>query len=415
MVIKYRLDDSTIKGETFFRSLENDYPQLDWHDTAKKSYNMKCHWGQKKLLFSEIEFLSLIAKHHSLNKFLVVYVGSANGIHINLFKEMFPELQWLLYDGAPFQIPPHKNFIIKTGNEGFFTDDTVVEVLKIANGREIIFISDIRLDPKEDLIYNDMLSQQRWAIMLNAQAIMLKMRLPFTYSNQGERSIDPSIRDRLDETRYDKKIQDKIIVPSEKGQSNDVLYLDGKIQFQIYAPSFSIETRLITFPTNGKYQMKYYNAYLYESQMLYFNEIDRAKMTFKYHDSHKVKDHIIGFDDGYDSTAEYIIVEQYLTNYKKVQPTFDLVVKELYYIDYSLRKLTKRSLIDCNKITVNKYLKFDKPSSFERKVILKDIQKYQNMISNSLKEQKEKIKYWIQSNKGILSNKQYQEQLQYYS
>ena len=58
------------------------------------------HWGQRKLLFSEIEFLTL---YGHLAK-TVVYAGAAPGTHINyLSKELFPEHKWVLVDPAPFR------------------------------------------------------------------------------------------------------------------------------------------------------------------------------------------------------------------------------------------------------------------------------------------------------------------------
>jgi hypothetical protein len=415
MTIKYRLSKDTVKGSQFFRSLTQDYPQLDWHDTPKTSYGIKCHWGQRKLMFSEIEFLALVAKKHDLKDFLVVYVGSACGIHLNIFKRMFPSVQWLLYDGAKFSIKPHSNFIIREGTKGFFTDDTVQEVLEIANGRKILFISDIRLSTNEDRILDDMLSQQRWAIMLDAEAIMLKMRLPYSYPTKNNaRQVHDSIRNRLDDTRTDAKIKDKLVLPPKSKNPLDVLYLDGAVQLQLYAPNFSTETRLISFRDNGKYRMRYYDAYKYEAQMLYFNENDRVKTTFKHHDSDKIKDHIVGVDDGYESMAEYIIIEQYLQHVKKVKPTFEHVLQELYLVDSELRHLTKRSFIDCNEYTTNKYSREEKLHQTEKQRINSMTKDHSRMIQQSLQEQLSKIRGYIKNCTGILKKEQYEEQLKFY-
>ena len=61
-----------------------------------------------------------------------------------------------------FDIKEDENFIIKTDKDGWFDDDKINQVLEIANGRKILYISDIRLSDeefkiKENLIYEDML------------------------------------------------------------------------------------------------------------------------------------------------------------------------------------------------------------------------------------------------------------------
>lgn len=57
------------------------------------------HWGQRKLLLSEIEFLTTHAKPGQL----VIYAGAAPGNHVPfLAEQLFPHLRFLLVDPAPF-------------------------------------------------------------------------------------------------------------------------------------------------------------------------------------------------------------------------------------------------------------------------------------------------------------------------
>ena len=47
-----------------------------------------CHWGQRKLLLSEVEFFTTF--FDPLASALVIYAGAAPGHHIPLLSEMFP-------------------------------------------------------------------------------------------------------------------------------------------------------------------------------------------------------------------------------------------------------------------------------------------------------------------------------------
>lgn len=59
------------------------------------------HIGQRKLLVSEILFMTL----HGAKARTVVYIGAAGGQHIPALCEMYPEHRFLLYDPAPFSRP----------------------------------------------------------------------------------------------------------------------------------------------------------------------------------------------------------------------------------------------------------------------------------------------------------------------
>lgn len=57
------------------------------------------HWGQRKLLLSEIEFLTLFSEPGVT----VVYAGAAPGTHTASLARLFPEVhQFVLVDPSPF-------------------------------------------------------------------------------------------------------------------------------------------------------------------------------------------------------------------------------------------------------------------------------------------------------------------------
>ena len=101
------------------------------------------HWGQRKLLLSEIEFLSLFipqlrARAPPPKRIIVIYAGAAPGTHIpylfDLFDNKSGDLQFALFDPAFWNIWPRSNTRfhfdeisicpLESGSpNGFFTDD----------------------------------------------------------------------------------------------------------------------------------------------------------------------------------------------------------------------------------------------------------------------------------------------------
>ena len=94
------------------------------------------HLGQRKLLTSEIEFLSLYCNPGDH----VVYAGAAPGTHINFLSEMlFPSLTFDLVDPAKFDATETDR--IRIFRE-FFND--AIASKYCGGNQDVIFISDIR-------------------------------------------------------------------------------------------------------------------------------------------------------------------------------------------------------------------------------------------------------------------------------
>lgn len=178
--INYRSMPS-IDYNNIFRVLpENGYGYLPYGILEKKSFN--CHDGQRKLLYSEIEFYTLVREKYDLNNILVVYVGSANGIHEPVIFDLFPELDFYLCDPNPFHInhPLIRDKERVHINNDYYTDETWHDVVAFnKKEKDIVFICDIREDTEEQSILNNMIEQQLWTVQLNSVAYMLKFRLPY--------------------------------------------------------------------------------------------------------------------------------------------------------------------------------------------------------------------------------------------
>ena len=117
---------------------------------------MESHWGQRKLLMSEVMFLTT-ALETPLDELIMVYAGAAHGGHILFLVKLFPNLYFDLYDPAPFNAKlveysrqMGSKVRIFTGESGWF-DQKVAESYqgggvncKHHKGRKLLFVSDIR-------------------------------------------------------------------------------------------------------------------------------------------------------------------------------------------------------------------------------------------------------------------------------
>lgn len=73
------------------------------------------HWGQRKLMLSEVEFLTRFAEPN----IICVYAGAAPGTHIAFLSELFPEVTFVLVDPSDFSVRPTPRIQIR---QEFMTD-----------------------------------------------------------------------------------------------------------------------------------------------------------------------------------------------------------------------------------------------------------------------------------------------------
>jgi hypothetical protein len=191
------------------RLLSDSAPRLEYQ-RRKGQLKSVLHWGQRKLLLSEIEFLTNYGEAGRI----VLYAGAAPGTHTNYLSELFPELTFVLVDPSHFEtIPTDRIKII----QDFFTDDIAYKY----RGLGVLFISDIRTaswsDMKEEdveaYVESDNIAQMRWHGILRPLRSMLKFRLPY-------------VDERTDAARFTR-------------------YLDGEVYLPIWGPQTTSETRLV--------------------------------------------------------------------------------------------------------------------------------------------------------------------------
>jgi hypothetical protein len=245
----------------YLRILDDSIPRSPYRRREKEIKSV-IHNGQRKLLLSEIEFLSCFTYiYPKVSK--VLYIGAAPGTHISYLADLFDNLTFYLYDKSKFKLKKRKN--IKIFNK-FFTNEDVKDY---AYENCIFFISDIRRSEEEEFISEDMKLQESWVKTIRPAASSLKFRLPYA--------------------------QDKVIK-----------YIQGDIYLPVFGTKTTTETRLF-IDSRDVDICKEYNSRIYEEQMFYFNTILRPSVY-----PNPAPNPKIGLDYCYDCTTETYILWKYL-------------------------------------------------------------------------------------------------------
>jgi cap2 methyltransferase len=230
------------------------------------------HWGQRKLLMSEIEFLSLFGDGEPGK--MVVYAGAAPGTHIAFLSGMFPELHFFCVDPAPFTVKETAKITIV---QDFFSDEMAQRLGEEHPG--LLFISDIQTSDWtrdndqviEERLKQDMIMQQDWHMLMKPMRSMLRFKLPWA--------------------------------------AGFTSFLDGDVYLPVWGPITTTETRLIS--KENTTVLVEYDHKKYEEQLFYFNTVARPALY-----QHNVQGE--GIDHCYDCRAEIHILSSYLEKFKVV-------------------------------------------------------------------------------------------------
>lgn len=296
-----------ITGIPFTRILAPDAPRLPYRRRAEEEKST-VHWGQRKLLMSEIEFL-LMTLPCTRRGCTVVYAGAAPGTHVRVLADMFPTHSFILIDPAPFTVRPSKRIVI---HQAMFTDALARELHhRLSPNTRVLFISDVRsCDPDlhteevhTERVKADMQAQARWHGLLKPFKSMLKFRLPYT----------PGSTD----------------------------YLDGIMHLPVWGPNSTTECRLIVGTDAGT---RVYDHTEHEEKMFHFNTVTRPALY-----PHSVCG--CGIDHCYDCTAEMGILRAYL---------------HATHRDCSDRSVARLSALISSSISVNRTLAHRNPERSQK-------------------------------------------------
>ena len=233
------------------------------------------HRGQRKLLMSEIAALN---KLDPATKYTLVYAGAAPGIHIPFLSSLFPNVTFHLYDPSVFEIPANDKIRLY---RCYFTDLVAESFAETAN---LVFICDIRRDPREQFVLEDMLAQQRWHNIMKPVLTSLKFRLPWPTADADF--------DALPE--FDAKLVDDNLC---------VTYLNGEIHLPIWGRQSTTECRLV-IAKGVCPSTRQYDCVKYEQQMSFFNRRTRPSI-------YKAQ-FVPGLDSCFDCTAEVAVLTEYV-------------------------------------------------------------------------------------------------------
>lgn len=299
---------------------------------SSKYFSTSIHWGQRKLFFSELEFLILYTSCND-KKDVLIYAGAAPGKHIPILADFFKSVYFILVDPEKFNCSKRNN--IRIIND-YFTDEIALSLKTEFPEEEfnILFFSDIRSEGPgqpgfeeklkgevEAQIVNDHYLQWGWIKMMNPVISSFKFRLPYC-SDIKKNSENEEIFTSL----LQKKYPQKIFFPSV----NKLKYVDGVVFVQLWAPTGSTETRLAIFDPNSSKNWDYSQ---YEKRLAYFNHQIRRKLH--YIDEHYLL-HGEGLDCCQDCQLEIKILEEFYRQricnkeWKNIEKMMTLSGKRLY-------------------------------------------------------------------------------------
>ena len=383
----------------------NDLSNQSQYIGDARDFQSRCHWGQKKLVLSEIQFLTKVCQKlntKSLKDYAVVYVGAAHGFHFPILYNLFPELIWILYDPAKFSKEAHmhpEKQKVKIFNQ-FFTDDTLDHARKNAENRKILFISDIRLTPNEEAVMKDMISQAKWGTELGADYMLLKYKPPYEDENTKQFKTN-TIDDLQLNPKYIKN-------PELKADDNTFLYLKGDVYIQLFAHIHSVELRLMVEKVNGKYELETINYGEIEKKMFYFNTNLRTSWSTENYD---FLHYIPGYDSSIECVMEYLIIKNYYEYLHNIKDN-NIIIQKMFDMAYFLEKIAHTTFINCNYDTmirtIKKFEKENDDNKLKRIKLWKEISKLN--IELSAKTQKEII---INTGKEVIGQERVNRAIKY--
>lgn len=273
---------------TYSRVLGDDAKRMEYqsHDMLPTEVRSRrrnlIHMGQRKLLMSEIEFLTEYATTNTV----VVYAGAAPGSHIPILLDMFPSVIFHLYDNGTYS----SNLFDKVSNnprkglevyERYLDADTARAYRHKGN---ILLISDIRTNtnksrdakPTDEDVSRDNATNVAITKAMDPEASLLKFRLPYSPGHTA--------------------------------------HLEGELRLQSWSGHESTEVRLLC---KRPYRTIYYDHTEHEEKMFYHNMLRPLPIVGR-----RVNGNItrrmgnIGITHHYDMYRESEIVAQYVAKYR---------------------------------------------------------------------------------------------------
>ena len=318
--------------------------------SGSKMLKPQVHIGQRKLLLSEVQFLTKNETKYC------IYAGSAPGHKTHLLSTMFPHVKFILVDPNKFELKIQKTnhrkikhgdivhiyheFPTKSNTWGenkkisemdsdeikkmltfiklskykiFIIEDYYTLQLSeiFSQLRNKSFISDIRSNitsrqyPKNvDLIWNKSM-MYNWIYKLKPDISMIKFRLPFSFESLSDDLLERDYISR--DFAFSKKLGIDFVADYKRKK---LRYPRGDIFLQAWAPVSSTEMRLYIKKKDITNIIEY-DPLAIENKLYYFNSIARGWHMHENKNANKK----LGFCYCNDCALENNIWEEYVTKY----------------------------------------------------------------------------------------------------
>lgn len=337
--------------------MDDAFPQ-EPYKSRNSDVKSAIHWGQRKLIISEIQFLSIFCEPHT--SYHIVYVGSAPGTHIAFLDELFASRHtWELIDPGMFDRTILEGRANITLRNEFFTNAVAYDInvrrleksysalaalyrystakakrkvelhveleknlgsMDVARATEEIpsmfeplvpvplgleLLARVGMEKDKPLLFISDIRTGNLS-MPNFEdhvAENMKAQESWTRILQAEYSL---LKFRLPYTRIAKKFGGRDIVQQQNLISCDgtVQYLRGQVLLPVWTRPTSTEGRLVV--PKGAFQVSY-NVEKIENQFFFFNSVLRERVHF----NHFYEFHDI-FNHHFDAAAELHCLSTYL-------------------------------------------------------------------------------------------------------
>jgi hypothetical protein len=347
------------------------------------------HWGQRKLLLSEIDFINRAAYDMGVDVFksnpiTILYPGAAHGDHLMILMELYPNIRLYLWDPAKYNpvlyladfmrrnlpLPRHADFektmALKYANRvfinmelsnrdylqyydnatnrripdnyetqhGFFLPGSIEYFRKhreeTNDTSKILFVSDIRLYTNIEI--NNFISANKTKAFTNPVIKYFYDRLSL---KDYSRDMDLQKTWFLDSGSDYGLFKFKLALPNTFAHKKYAEYLDGDVIIQTWGGEKTTETRLFVKPK--RQPTAYYNIEKYMGSMHFVNKRIRTYDLSR----HRLRDLGIGLDStmadiwsdflprtkiGSDALLETYILYDYLKLHKSRIGETDLML-----------------------------------------------------------------------------------------
>jgi hypothetical protein len=313
-IIKQDADISEQKTPPMF--LSDLTQRIKYYPTKckKKDCVVVPHLGQRKLLLTEVYFLSQKLTPTG-RPWTVVYIGAGLGTHNRLMFELFNNLtcgdsrpssgnivSFHLFDKTfdPVLEECTKGTPNITIHRKYFTDELAADVRdgKYGDPDQLLFMSDIRtLDnirdsaASEQSVRENQEQHETWVNTIRPRSAFLKFRVPFD-------------------------------------MKGDYYHFDAPCMLQPWVGHHSTETRLIVDKPSGEYPITKYDPTEFEEKLHYHNVIHRGFTLYKNKTSGESNS-----DNCYDCAAESIIWQGFINSkwvdavYTEGKPSIDSLIQ----------------------------------------------------------------------------------------